>query len=171
MPMFIPPPRLSEGQALVRVGVRAAMDVSDGLIDDLTKLAVSSGVGAVVCASQAPVDTYLKRAFPQDHLQLALNGGEDYELLFTGNEEVVTGALSALGPSASIIGRLVAEHPGRVRVLNDDGTDIDIAPARLGPLHLNDSAGFEKPQRKGDCPDWQRTGAVRRSRRCLPSIR
>ena len=122
-----PTPRLSEGQALVRVGVRAAMDVSDGLIDDLTKLAVSSGVGAVVCASQAPVDTYLKRAFPQDHLQLALNGGEDYELLFTGSQEVVTGALSALGPSASIIGRLVAEHPGRVRVLNDDGTDIDIA--------------------------------------------
>ena len=60
-------------------------------------------------------------------MQLALNGGEDYELLFTGSEEVVTGALSALGPSASVIGRLVAEHPGRVRVLNDDGTDIDIA--------------------------------------------
>ena len=122
-----PVPRLREGQALVREGVRAAMDVSDGLIDDLTKLAVSSGVGAVVCASQAPVDTYLKRAFPQDHLQLALNGGEDYELLFTGSQEVVTGALAALGPSASIIGRLVAECPGRVRVLDDNGTDIDIA--------------------------------------------
>jgi hypothetical protein len=41
--------------------------------------------------------------------------------------EVVAKALAALGPSASIIGRLVAERPGRVRVLDDDGTDIDIA--------------------------------------------
>ena len=39
MPMFIPSLRLREGQALVREGVLAAMDVSDGLIDDLTKLA------------------------------------------------------------------------------------------------------------------------------------
>ena len=127
MPTFTPSPDFVRVRALVREGVRAAMDISDGLVDDLSKLALSSGVGAVVCASQAPVDTYLKRAFPRDHLQLALNGGEDYELLFTGSQEVVTGALAALGPSASIIGRLVAERPGRVRVLDDNGTDIDIA--------------------------------------------
>ena len=122
-----PAPRIREGQTLVREGTLTAMDISDGLIDDLSKLAAASGVGAVVCASQVPVDGCLKRAFPDDHLQLALNGGEDYELLFAGSEDVVTRALAALAPSASVIGRLVADHPGRVRVLDDNGEDIEIA--------------------------------------------
>ena len=102
------------------------MDVSDGLIDDLGKLATASGVGAVVCASSVSIDDCLKRAFPQDHLQLALNGGEDYELLFTGSEEVIAGALAALGPSASIIGRVVEGPPGEVRVLDDNGAELQI---------------------------------------------
>ena len=122
-----PAPRIREGQTLVREGALTAMDISDGLIDDLSKLAAASGVGAVVCASRVPVDSCLKRAFPDDHLQLALNGGEDYELLFAGSEDVVARALEALSPSASVIGRLVADHPGRVRVLDDNGEDIEIA--------------------------------------------
>lgn len=122
-----PTPRVQEGQALVREGVRAAMDVSDGLVDDLGKLAAACGVAAVVCASQTPVDSLLKRAFPQDHLQMALNGGEDYELLFTGSEEVVAGALAALGPSASIIGRIVEGPHGEVRVLDDNGAELQIS--------------------------------------------
>ena len=122
-----PVPRIREGQTLVREGVETAMDVSDGLIDDLSKLAVSSGLGAIVCASLVPVDSYLKRAFPKEYLHLALNGGEDYELLFTGSEDVVARALAALAPSASIIGRLVAEGPGRTRVLDDEGAELETA--------------------------------------------
>ena len=122
-----PMPRVQEGQTLAHEGVRAAMDVSDGLVDDLGKLAAASGVGAEVCASQVPVDGHLRRAFPLDHLQLALNGGEDYELLFTGPEDVVAGALAALGPSAAVIGRVVEGRPGEVRVLDDSGADLEIS--------------------------------------------
>ena len=122
-----PVPRVQEGQILVREGVRAAMDVSDGLVDDLGKLAAASGVGAVVCASSVNVHDNLKTAFPEDYLSLALNGGEDYELLFTAGEEVMGSTLAALGPSAAAIGRIVAGRPGEVRVLDENGAELEIS--------------------------------------------
>ena len=122
-----PIPRVQEGQTLVHEGVQAAMDVSDGLVDDLGKLAAASGVGAVICASNVPVDGHLKKAFPHDYMQLALNGGEDYELLFTGPEDVVSAALAALGPSAAVIGRVVEGRPGEVRVLDVSGAELEIS--------------------------------------------
>ncbi|MFH1559833.1 MAG: thiamine-phosphate kinase [Chloroflexota bacterium] len=121
-----PQPRLQAGQILVQNGVQAAMDISDGLTDDLAKMCVSSGVGAIVYAAQVPVDAFLKDAFPQHYLQFALNGGEDYELLFTGREEVVAEAVTRLSPSATIIGRIVAKHPGKVRVLDEHGADLHL---------------------------------------------
>ena len=78
-----PTPRVSEGLALVRAGVAAAMDISDGLVDDLGKMCAASGVGAVVRAERVPTDRSLRRAYPHEYLELALTGGEDYELLFT----------------------------------------------------------------------------------------
>jgi thiamine-monophosphate kinase len=121
-----PVPRLQAGQALVESGVRAVMDISDGLTDDLAKMCVSSGVGAIIHAHQVPVDAFLKDTFPQGNLQLALNGGEDYELLFTGKEEVVSEVMTRLGPSAAVIGRIVAEHPGEVQVLDEGGAELRI---------------------------------------------
>ena len=112
---------------LVQGGVNAAMDISDGLTDDLSKMCASSGVGAIIHAHQVPVDSFLMDTFPQDYLQLTLNGGEDYELLFTGKEEVVSGVVTRLGPSASIIGRIVAEHPGEVQVLDERGAELPLA--------------------------------------------
>ena len=102
------------------------MDISDGLTDDLSKMCVSSGVGAVIYADRVPVDAFLKDAFPQDYLQLALNGGEDYELLFAGGEELISGAVTRLGPSAAIVGRIVADHPGEVQVLDERGVELHL---------------------------------------------
>ena len=121
-----PMPRIQAGQVLVQRGVQAAMDISDGLTDDLSKMCVSSGVGAVIYADRVPVDAFLKDAFPQDYLQLTLNGGEDYELLFAGNEEVISEVVTQLGPSAAIIGRLVADHPGDVQVLDGRGAELQV---------------------------------------------
>jgi thiamine-monophosphate kinase len=121
-----PLPRLQAGQVLVQGGVQAAMDISDGLVDDLSKMCVSSGVGGIIYANQVPVDAFLKDAFPQGYLQLALNGGEDYELLFTGSEEVVFEAVTRLSPSATIMGRIVADHPGKVQVLDERGAELRV---------------------------------------------
>ena len=122
-----PVPRLDACETLIRCGVGAAMDVSDGLVDDLTKLCEASGVGAVVEAGQVPADVFLRDTYPEGWLHLALNGGEDYELLFTGPDAIVEAAVGALAPQAALVGRVVADHPGRVRVIDDKGVEVSLA--------------------------------------------
>ena len=83
---FYPEPRLALGEWLSKSGTATAMiDTSDGLSTDLANLCEASGLGARVWAEKIP-----KVAVPSDarklgldSLSLALDGGEDYELLFT----------------------------------------------------------------------------------------
>lgn len=119
-----PSPRVQEGSALRGLGVSAAIDISDGLVDDLGKFCAASGVGADLRADQVPVDYRLKRAFPDDWLSLALSGGEDYELAFTASSETVTKAARKLDATVTQIGQ-VREGSG-VRVLNAHGDEISV---------------------------------------------
>ena len=119
-----PSPRVQEGSALRGLGVSAAIDISDGLVDDLGKFCAASGVGADLRADQVPVDYRLKRAFPDDWLSLALSGGEDYELAFSASAETVTEAARKLDATVTQIGQ-VREGSG-VRVLNAHGDEISV---------------------------------------------
>ncbi|MCG3174316.1 MAG: Thiamine-monophosphate kinase [Myxococcota bacterium] len=77
-----PPVRLKEGQTLVKMGVRAAIDLSDGLLQDLHHLCAASDAGARVDAERLPVDPALIRAGGDERARrCALIGGDDYELL------------------------------------------------------------------------------------------
>ena len=76
-----PEPRCELGHWLQRAGIPSAlMDISDGLSTDLTRLCEASGVGAKVFAGRLAGPAGVT---PEHSLELALNGGEDYELLFT----------------------------------------------------------------------------------------
>ena len=119
-----PSPRVAEGYALRAIGVSAAIDISDGLVDDLGKFCAASGVGADLRTDQVPVDDRLKRAFPDDWLSLALSGGEDYELAFAAPAETVAEAARKLDATVNPIGQ-VREGRG-VRVLNADGDKISV---------------------------------------------
>ncbi|MCI0438603.1 MAG: thiamine-phosphate kinase [Chloroflexi bacterium] len=121
-----PTPRVREGVELVRLGVRAAMDVSDGLVDDLGKLCKASGVSAVIHADSVPADDFLKRAYPGEWLDLALGGGEDYELLFTAPSEVMERVISALDTPVTVIGE-IEEGLARVKVLARDGSVMPVS--------------------------------------------
>ncbi|HKE60646.1 MAG TPA: thiamine-phosphate kinase [Pyrinomonadaceae bacterium] len=87
-----PEPRVGWGLVLGQERLTAALiDISDGLSSDLNHLCEASGVGAYLEASRIPIDTDVadlcgRRAL--DPLQLALNGGEDFELLFTVRPEL-----------------------------------------------------------------------------------
>lgn len=81
--LYNPPNRVDLGQAAVKAGVRAAIDVSDGLIKDLKRLLTASGVGGRLDPGEVPIDPEVK-SLAEDHaqaLQWALDGGEDFELL------------------------------------------------------------------------------------------
>jgi thiamine-monophosphate kinase len=80
---FFPEPRISLGRVLREKGLASAMiDTSDGLSTDLAHICEESGVGAELQAEAVPRACVGKPAREVD-LELALHGGEDYELLFT----------------------------------------------------------------------------------------
>lgn len=82
---LLPEPHLGIGQWLGRQPRAAAIDLSDGLALDLSRLCRESGVGAVVHAAQLPfADRFaaLCRAIDREPMDLAWGGGEDYVLLF-----------------------------------------------------------------------------------------
>ncbi len=84
-PHFRPPLRLALGQWLARRGLASAMiDTSDGLSTDLGHLCRASGVGARIWADRIPAVRVPAELWEKglDSLELALHGGEDYELLF-----------------------------------------------------------------------------------------
>ena len=119
-----PRPHVAEGQTLVARGVNSAMDVSDGLADDLAKLCSASGVAAVVWADNVPADPELKSVFPDDWLDLALYGGEDYVLLFTAPPEVANAVIDQLPGSAAVIGEITDGEAGAVTVRGSDGNPL-----------------------------------------------
>jgi thiamine-monophosphate kinase len=83
---FLPQPRVQLAQVLARRGVTSMIDLSDGLSTDLNHLCAASRVGARVYADQIPavkLSPALQRRLKSTGLELALNAGEDYELLFT----------------------------------------------------------------------------------------
>jgi thiamine-monophosphate kinase len=80
---FFPEPRIELGRILREKGLVSAMiDTSDGLSTDLAHICEESGVGAEIQEELIPRASVGKPAREVD-LQLALHGGEDYELLFT----------------------------------------------------------------------------------------
>ena len=122
---FRPTPRVSEGVALAGSGVRAAIDVSDGLVDDLGKLCRASKVAATVRAKDVPVDAALKSAFPDEWLQLAMGGGEDYELLFTASGSIMSRVSRLLPTPVTVIGE-IEEGPTRVTVLDEASASMPV---------------------------------------------
>lgn len=86
---FHPTARVAEGQWLSHKGLAsAAIDLSDGLSGDLRHLCEASQVGAEIQVDQLPISAACRaygRAFGTSSIELALTGGEDYELLFTAS--------------------------------------------------------------------------------------
>ena len=120
-----PAPRVAEGLLMARHGVGAAIDVSDGLVDDLGKLCKTSGVGALLHSGQVPADEHLRKAYPEDWLSLALSGGEDYELLFTASPRIIEEVSAHLDVPVTVIGEIVSDPEG-VAVLDRTGRTIEV---------------------------------------------
>lgn len=105
-PHLYPQPRIAQGRWLVRHKIAsAAIDLSDGLSTDLAHLCQESGVAAEVDEANLPM-------YPSATLAQALNGGEDYELLFTAPPSArLPGSIS--GIAITNIGRIARRSRSR----------------------------------------------------------
>ena len=122
-----PSPRIAEGQLLLEQGVKTAIDLSDGLISDLSQIGKASKVGARVEVDRVPVEPAVKAGFGERALELALAGGEDYELLFTAKAEVIDKVRQSASCPITVIGEIVAGKG--VTVVDRQGNPIKLGKA------------------------------------------
>lgn len=117
-----PRPRVDAGRAAVSAGAKCAIDVSDGLVQDLGHVCEASGLGADLWLSRVPLDDALVEVYPDDAPVLAATGGEDYELVVAAPQDVLRRAEVMLGASLPVVG--VMRAGGGVRVLDADGREV-----------------------------------------------
>ena len=126
MRLYEPTPRVALGQAL-RGLATAAIDISDGLLADLTHICRLSGVGATVDLSAVPVSAIGAKHIGSDEGRNAiLAGGDDYELCFTAHpnsRESIQDLVDMLGVPLTRIGQI---KRGKGVSLLDDGKPVKI---------------------------------------------
>ena len=128
-----PEPRVALGAGLLDHGATSAMDLSDGLAGDLPKMLVASDVSAWIDARRLPVAAAVRALFPEHWLELALRGGEDYELLFTappGAWDDLARETSAAGGVVTAIGEIVPRDAGgrALEIIDLDGRKRPLQP-------------------------------------------
>lgn len=133
----IPQPRNVLAQAVCDHAT-AAMDVSDGLAGDLTKLCAASGVSAVVNVASVPLSPAAAGLVARSAIcvETLLAGGDDYEVLCTvppAQSDALIAAGRAVGLNVTAIGTIVAGHE-RARFL--DGQGEELALKRLSYSHF-----------------------------------
>jgi thiamine-monophosphate kinase len=133
----IPQPRNILAQA-VRDHASAAMDVSDGLAGDLTKLCAASGVSASVDVPNVPLSAAAAGLIARNAVcvETLLAGGDDYEVLCTvppAQSDALIAAGRAVGVAVTAIGTIVA---GGARPRFLDGQGQELALTRLSYSHF-----------------------------------
>jgi thiamine-monophosphate kinase len=110
-----PTPRLAAGRTIAALGLRCAIDVSDGVASEAGHLARASGVVIQLDVDRLPLDRAAVALFGDTKARdLALSGGEDYQLLFTVPQARLAEVTAALGDEdrPSVVGRVVRLDPG-----------------------------------------------------------
>jgi thiamine-monophosphate kinase len=127
MRLYEPTPRVALGQAL-RGLATAAIDISDGLLADLTHICRLSGVGATVELPSVPVSSIGAKhlATPEGRTAI-VSGGDDYELCFTAHpnsRESIQELADVLGHPLTRIGQV--KRGKGVSLLGADGKAVKV---------------------------------------------
>jgi len=123
-----PEARMDVIHELKELGVvpTSMIDISDGLASEMMHVCKQSNVGAELLEENLPIDQLAydtAREFDLDPLTCMLNGGEDYELLFTINKEDMNKIKNH--PDITIIGRVKPKEDG-VKIITKAGNSFDI---------------------------------------------
>jgi thiamine-monophosphate kinase len=122
-----PIPRITEGRLLVKHGIDTAIDTSDGLFSDLRHICEASRVSARVHIDRLPVHETVKASFGDKAVELALGGGEDYELLFTGSAGAIDRVRAETTCPVTGIGEITAGEPGKIDLLDARGNPFKVS--------------------------------------------
>jgi thiamine-monophosphate kinase len=148
-PQLFPDPRLDVGDALLRRNLATAcIDVSDGLSTDLAHLCRASGVNAEIEQAALPIHPLARKHGPDAALQAALDGGEDYELLFAAPSSVRMPS-SIAGVQVTRIGTLTKRRANEplMTLFAPNGTRETLEPG--GWEHFSPSKNAtRKPKKK-----------------------
>lgn len=125
-----PEPRADVVAFLDKIGVvpTSMMDVSDGLSSEMLHICEQSGVGCRIYEEKVPIDHVTRNMAEElsiNPIVAALNGGEDYELLFTIKQDDYQKFQSAPGPDIYAIGYITDENKGK-RLMTTGGDEIDL---------------------------------------------
>ena len=111
----------------LREHIHSMIDVSDGLFQDLGKMMGDKGLGAVINTDSIPLSTAFKtHCPPEQSLQLALAGGDDYELCFSAPKDQrksIIEIAKTLKASIQRIGRVVGDRG--IQLLDAEGEIIE----------------------------------------------
>jgi len=121
-----PVPRIAEGQLLVKHGITTAIDISDGLLADLRHICKASRVSAKIDISLLPAHEIVKTNLSKKAVNLALGGGEDYELLFTGRAVIIEKIKSEISCPVTSIGEITAGEPGKIDLRDAGGNPVKV---------------------------------------------
>jgi thiamine-monophosphate kinase len=123
-----PVPRLAAVTALSPLGaVTAALDISDGLVQDAGHLCERSGVGIRLYADRLPITVKTQktaRALGLDALQWALSSGEEFELLLTAPPRTVDALKAATESPLTVVGEVIEGHG--VEIIDERGNPVPL---------------------------------------------
>jgi thiamine-monophosphate kinase len=129
-----PATRLREGRELLARGVRCGGDISDGLVLDSLRTARSSACAVELWADYLPVDPGLVERFGKQWLELAIGGGEDFELVAAVPEPDVAALLRSWPKDLAPLTAVGALRDGAgLRLLDSpDGVELPVPPSHAG---------------------------------------
>ncbi|MFD2207590.1 thiamine-phosphate kinase [Kiloniella antarctica] len=136
----VPMPRIGLGICLLNDNIsNTAMDVSDGLLADLSHITKASKVGATVLEQKLPYSNALKALFSKNEtlkmVELAVTGGDDYELLFTADKlyrKKINDLARKLSLKISCIGSINSDKG--VSLIEENGNHIHLS--KMGWKHF-----------------------------------
>lgn len=123
---FKPQARVEQAQKAAEIGIKTAIDISDGLVSDCQRICEASKVGCRLNAKDIPIDDQLTEGdLPKiDPLQMALSGGEDYELIFSAPKNKANeliGAFKRKNWPITVIGEITSKG---IDVVDEHGKKI-----------------------------------------------
>ena len=139
---FNPTPRILESQLLIRsaLKVTSMIDISDGLAQDLHHICKQSEAGAIIYEEKLPQSPAFSKVCTDNKLKclpLILNGGEDYELLFTLPPDGVKKLYRQFEKAKALVTHIgeITESSKKVSLLKKNGKKI-ILPQSSGFNHF-----------------------------------